>query len=87
MYQYFLDNSKKICRRVWKETHRGGNLTWKDIKWVTAVKLSTSRAYYVYMMSYIRTEYHKRTSEKIRKKEFINAFCFLLTSLLHQNNS
>lgn len=59
--------------------HRNGNLTWKVIKWETAVKLSTSRAHYRYMMPHIRTGYH-RTGEqwkKIRKREFVYAFHLL----------
>lgn len=53
----------KIYKRVWKETHKRGNLTCKDIKWVTVIKLSSSGAHNELL--YIGTEYHRKSSTAI----------------------
>lgn len=51
-HERFVKESGKRCLR--------GNLTWKNIKWVTAIKPSTSEAHSV--LSYIRTGDHRRAS-------------------------
>lgn len=48
--------------------HKRGNLTWKDIKWLTIIKLSTSGAHN--KLLYIGTEYHRKSSTAINCKDY-----------------
>lgn len=51
-HKIFVKESGKRCLR--------GNLTWKNIKWVIAIKPSTSEAHSA--LSYIRTGDHTKAS-------------------------